>query len=117
MVTAQAVEEDVSPYTGNTLARILPDVAVRGSSVQQKRNHTTTSVVPTVRGETVWNVAVVVAKQLNLEPGSSVETINVEGAKRISIAPFDEGGNRKWKLSLLAGALGITHGWTFVLPT
>ena len=111
------MEVDESPNTGNTLARILPDVAVRGSSVQQKRNHTTTSVVPTVRGETVWNVAVAVAHELGMEPGSFVETINVEGARRLGIPPFDEGGNRKWKLSILADELGIAHGWTFVPPT
>ena len=76
-----------------------------------------TPAIPTAQGETVWNVAVVVAKQLNLEPGSSVETINVEGARRLGIPPFDEGGNRKWKLSILADELGIAHGWTFVPPT
>ena len=69
-----------------------------------------TPAIPTAQGETVWNVAVAVAHQLGMEPGSSVETINVEGAKRIGIAPFDEGGNRKWKLSLLGMRWALLMG-------
>ena len=77
-----------------------------------------TLAIPSAHGETTWDVAVAIAQELNLkpengEPDLSVETIIVKGAKRLGIAPFTEGGNRKWKLSLLADDLGITHGWNF----